>query len=85
MSAVFNISFIIGEPRYFLIIKQLWTIIVHVIYQAWEAVFHHQMKHGEESWKYDAQQSIFDEFRGVSSDDETLCQMLDITSQTKWF
>ena len=77
MSAVFNISFIIGEPRDFL--------IVHVIYQAWEAVFHHQMKHAEESWKYDAQQSIFDEFRGVSSDDETLCQMLHITSQTKWF
>ena len=25
----------------------------------------------------------FDEFRGVSSDDEILCQMLDITSQTK--
>ena len=69
MSAVFNISFIIGEPRDFL--------IVHLIY--------HQMKHGEESWKYDLQQSIFDELRGVSSDDETLCQMLDITSQTKWF
>ena len=46
MSAVFNISIIIGEPRDFL--------IVHVIYQAWEAVFHHQMKHAEESWKYDA-------------------------------
>ena len=28
---------------------------------------------------------VFDEFRGVSSDDETLCQVLDITSQTKWF
>ena len=25
----------------------------------------------------------FDELRGVSSGDETLCQMLDITSQTK--
>ena len=39
----------------------------------------------EESWKYEAQQSIFDELRGVSSGDETVCQMLDITSQTKWF
>ena len=39
----------------------------------------------EESWKYEAQQSIFDELRGVSSGDETLCQMLDITSQTKLF
>ena len=27
--------------------------------------------------------SIFDNFRGVSSGDETLSQMLDITSQTK--
>ena len=35
--------------------------------------------------KYDAQQSIFDELRGVSSDDETLCRMPDIASQTKWF
>ena len=26
---------------------------------------------------------IFDELQGVSSGDETLCQMLDITSQTK--
>ena len=25
---------------------------------------HHQMKHREESWKYDAQRSIFDELRG---------------------
>jgi len=31
------------------------------MYQAWDAVFHHQMKHWEESWKYDAQWSIFDE------------------------
>ena len=38
-----------------------------VIYQAWDAVFHHQMKHWEESWKYDAQRSIFDELQGVSS------------------
>ena len=38
-----------------------------VIYQTWDAVFHHQMKHREESWKYDAQRSIFDELRGVSS------------------
>ena len=37
------------------------------------------MKHWEESWKYDAQQSIFDELQGVSSGDETLWQMLDIT------
>ena len=65
--------------------KNSKQIMLEVIYQAWDAVFHHQMKHWEESWKYDAQRSIFDELRGVSSGDETLCRMLDITSQTKWF
>ena len=41
------------------------------------------MNHWEESWKYDAQRSIFDKLRGVSSGEETLRRMLDITSQTK--
>ena len=62
-----------------------WTKKIQVIYQTWDAVFHHQMKHREESWKYDAQRSIFDELRGVSSGDETLCRMFDISSQTKSF
>ena len=53
-------------------------LIFQVIDQAWDALFHHQIKHREESWKYDAQQSIFDEFRGVWSRDETLCLMLDL-------
>ena len=35
--------------------------------------------------KYDAQRSIFDELLGVSSDDETMCRILDITSQTNAF
>ena len=30
--------------------------------------------------KYDVQRSIFDELRGISSGDETVCGMLDITS-----
>ena len=34
---------------------------------------------------YDAQRSIFGELRGVSSGDETLCRMFDISSQTKSF
>ena len=38
-----------------------------VIYQVWDVVFHHQMKHGEESWKYDALRSIW-------FGNETLCQ-----------
>ena len=64
-----------------------WTSYgeLEVIYQTWDAVFHHQMKHREESWKYDAQRCIFDELRGVSSGDETLCRMFDISSQTKSF
>ena len=33
-------------------------------------MFHHQMKHCEESWKYDGQRSIFDELWDVSSGDE---------------
>ena len=52
-----------------------------VLYQAWDTAFHHhQMKHWEESWKYDAQWSIFDKLQGVWSGDEALCRMLDITS-----
>ena len=46
-------------------------------------VFHHQIKHWEERWKYHAQR--LDELQGVPSGDETLCRMLDITSQAKWF
>ena len=41
------------------------------MFQAFDAVCHHQMKHREESWKYDGQRGIFDELRGVSSGDET--------------
>ena len=40
-------------------------------------------KHREESWKYDVQQSIFDEIQGVWIADETLSGVFDITSQTK--
>ena len=43
-----------------------------VIYQASDAVFHKQMRHWEETWKYSAARCLFDELRGVSSGDETL-------------
>ena len=49
---------------------------LEVTYQAWDALFHHQKKHREDSWKYDAQPNIFNELRGVPSGDETLCRML---------
>ena len=55
------------------------------MFQAFDAVCQHQIKHREESWKYDGQRSIFDELRGVSSGDETLCRMFDISSETKSF
>ena len=60
-------------------------LMFDILHQAWDAVFHCQMKHWEESWKYDEQRSSFDELWGVSSGDETLRWKLDITSQTKWF
>ena len=49
---------------------------LEVTYQAWDALFHHQKKHREDSWKYDAQPNIFNKLRGVPSGDETLCRML---------
>ena len=61
---------------------KMWTAVFYVIYQAWGTVFHHQMKHWEERWKYNMQRSLLDKLQGVP--DETLGKMLDITSQTKW-
>ena len=40
-------------------------------------------KHREESWKYDAQRSIFDRIRGVWIADETLFREFEISSQLK--
>ena len=53
------------------------AVLLHVIYQTRETVFHHISKHWEESWKYDARRSIFDEIRGVSKCDETLSLVFD--------
>ena len=39
-------------------------------------------KHGEESSKYEAQRSIFDEIRGVWIADETLSRMFGISCQS---
>ena len=47
------------------------------------AVLHHQLKHQEESWKYDAQWSIFDELQGVSSGDETPLSNLSVISNKR--
>ena len=52
-------------------------------HQTRETVFHHIPKHWEESWKYDAQRSIFEEIRVVWKCDETLARVFDISSQSK--
>ena len=47
-------------------------------YQAFDTVFHHQMKHLEVRQKYSATRRIFNSLLGVSSGDETLRLMFDI-------
>ena len=54
-----------------------------VIYQTREEVFHRDIQTSKESWKYYAQQSIFDEIRGIWIADETLSRVFDISSQSK--
>ena len=47
-------------------------------------MFHRDIKtHREESLKYDAKQSIFDDIGGVWIADETLSQVFDISIRTK--
>ena len=53
-------------------------------YQTFDTVFHHQMKHLEVRQKYSAARRIFNSPRSVSSGDETLCRMLEITSQMNY-
>ena len=43
-----------------------------VLYQTQKTVFDHISKHREDSLKYDAQRSIFDELRGVWKCGQTL-------------
>ena len=55
--------------------RSFW--LVQVIYQTRKTVFDHIFKHGEVSWKYDEQRSIFDELRGVSKCGQTLSWVFD--------
>ena len=50
----------------------LWCSFYDTQYQTRKTVFQCISKHREESWKYDAQRSIFDELRGVWKCDQTL-------------
>ena len=58
-------------------------VYVYVIYQTRNTVFDRISKHREESWKYDAQRSIFDQLRGVWKCGQTLSWVFDIFSQSK--
>lgn len=58
-------------------------VFLDIIYQTWERVFHHIFKDWEESWKYDAQWSIFDELWRVWKCDETYFGVFDVSSQSK--
>ena len=53
-------------------------MLLEKYYQAFDVVFHHQMKHLEVHQKYSAGCCIFNSLLGVSSGDETLALMLDI-------
>ena len=50
-------------------------------YQAFDTVFHHQMKHLEVCQKYSTACCVFNSLLGVLSGDETLRLMLDILLQ----
>ena len=52
------------------------------IYQTFDSVFHHQMKHLEVRQKYSAARRIFNSLLGVSSGDETLHLMFDILHES---
>ena len=49
--------------------------------QTWKTMFDLISKHREESWKYNMQQSIFDELWGVWNCGQTLPLVFDISSQ----
>ena len=57
-----------------------WMLEVN-IYQTQETGFDHISKSWEESWKYDAQQSIFNKIRWVWKCDQALSRVFDIASQ----
>ena len=61
------------------LISRSKLILFEKEYQAWDAVFHHQMKHLEARQKYSAARRIFNSLLRVSSGDETLSHAWYIT------
>ena len=53
-------------------------------YQAFNTVFHHQMKHLKVYQKYSAARRIFNSLLSISSGDETLSLVLDILHQQSY-
>ena len=68
-----------GETAYFAsLISPSKIILFEKQYQAFDTMFHHQMKHLEVRQKYSAASHIFNSLLSVSSGDETLRRLLDI-------
>ena len=59
------------------LISSTKIILLEKWYQAFNTVFHHQIKHLEVRQKYSTARRIFNSLLGVSSRDETLHLMLD--------
>ena len=71
--------------KYYVEHNEGWHVIrFEVIYQTFDTVFHHHMKHLEVRQKYSATRRIFNSLLGVSSGDETLRLMFDILLQIWW-
>ena len=68
-----------GETAHFAsLISPSKIILFEKQYQAFDTIFHHQMKHLEVRQKYCAASRIFNSLLSVSSGDVTLRRLLDI-------
>ena len=68
-----------GETAHFAsLIPPSKIILFEKQYQAFDTVFHHQMKHLEVRQKYSAASRIFNSLLSVSSGHETLRRLFDI-------
>ena len=66
--------------------KGRWKPLKLVFFLAWSNISSMRRRwNTEKKVEGTTQWSIFDELWGVSSGDESLCRILDITSQAKWF
>ena len=59
------------------------SLLFDILHQTRKTVFDHISKHREESWKYHAYRSIFDELRRVWKSGQTLSWVFDTFSKSK--